>query len=228
MIDVVQRSTPDARIAVLASGRGSNLQALIEAQSRGELGAAQLAVVISDVEHAPALERARRAGLTAEFCGPRGLTATAYDARLLACLERYDARLLCLAGYMRILSPSFVAAFPGPILNIHPSLLPAFPGLHAQRQAWEHGVKLTGATVHLVDAGLDTGPIILQQAVEVLEDDDSERLAARILQAEHNIYPRAVRLVVSGRLRYEGRRVRLAQGAGPLAAAQPVPGTSDR
>lgn len=201
-------SAPDARIAVLASGRGSNLQALIDAQQRGDWGAARLVAVISNVENAGALERARRAGLPADYCSPRGLSPVEYDARLLARLRHYDASLLCLAGYMRLLSPTFIATFPGPILNIHPSLLPAFPGLHAQRQAWIHGVKVAGATVHLVDAGLDSGPIVAQQALDVQDDESAEGLAARILELEHALYPRALRLVLSGRLTRDGRRLR--------------------
>lgn len=197
----------EARVAVLVSGRGSNLQALIDAQDRGALGPhARLVVVISNVADAPALERARCAGIAAVACPSRGLAARAHEAQVLACLAEHHASVACLAGYMRRLSAEFVDAFPGPILNVHPSLLPAFPGLHAQRQAWAHGVKVSGATVHLVDAGLDTGPIILQKAVEVHDDDDVERLSARILAAEHDIYPRALSLIVSGRISVTGRR----------------------
>ncbi len=197
------------RVAVLASGRGTNLQALLDAQAAGELGPARLALVVSNRAAAQALERARRAGVPAEFCDPRGLTREGYDARLLELLRREQIEILCLAGYMRLLTPAFVAVFAGPILNVHPSLLPAFPGLEAQRQAWEHGVKLSGATLHFVDAGLDSGPILLQEAVAVEDDDSPETLAARILTLEHRLYPRALRLVAEGRYALDGRKVRL-------------------
>lgn len=198
---------PRRHVAVLASGRGSNVQALLDAQARGGLEPARVVLVLSNVETAMALDRARRAGVPAEFCDPRGLTREAYDTRLLERLRAQNVELLCLAGYMRRLSQSFVEAFPGPILNVHPSLLPAFPGMHAQRQALEHGVKVSGASVHLVDVGLDTGPIVLQESVPVLEDDTPASLAERILEVEHRIYPRAVRLVARGHYRLEGRRV---------------------
>lgn len=197
------------RVAVLASGRGSNLQALIEAQGRGELGPARLELVIVNVPGAQALERARAAGLPAECRPSRGRVREEYDAELLALLRERGIDLLCLAGYMRLLSPGFVRDFGRPILNVHPSLLPAFPGLEAQRQALEHGVKLSGATVHLVDAGLDSGPILLQVAVPVREQDDTDSLSARILDAEHQLYPRALRLVAEGRYRLEGRRAHI-------------------
>lgn len=197
------------RVAVLASGRGSNLQALIEAQGRGQLGPARLELVIVNVAGAPALERARAAGIPAECRPSRGRAREEYDAELLGLLRERGVGLLCLAGYMRLLSPGFVREFGGPILNVHPALLPAFPGLQAQRQALEHGAKVSGATVHLVDAGLDSGPILLQEAVPVREDDDAERLAARILEVEHRLYPRALRLVAEGRYRLEGRRARI-------------------
>jgi len=197
------------RVAVLASGRGSNLQALIDAQGRGELGPAQLTLVLSNVPGAAALERARQAGVPAECLPSRGLARAEYDERLLVLLRTHAIDLLCLAGYLRILSPAFVAEFGRPILNIHPSLLPAFPGLSAPRQALEHGVKCTGATVHFVDAGLDSGPILLQAAVPVLEADTEEALAARILEVEHRLYPRALRLVADGRYYMRGRRVRI-------------------
>lgn len=200
-------SAPTRRVAVLASGRGTNLQALLDAQARGALAPAEIVLVVSNVAAAPALERARGAGVAAEFFDPRGLTRDAYDARLLEALRARHIALLALAGYMRRLSEAFVHAFPGPILNVHPSLLPAFPGLHAQRQAFEHGVKVSGASVHLVDAGLDTGPLVAQEAVPVRDDDTLETLSARILEAEHRIYPRALRLVAAGRYRLDGRRV---------------------
>ncbi len=198
--------TDARRVGVLASGRGSNLQALIDAQRRGELGG-ELVVVVSNVEDAHALERARRAGIPAVFRDHRGRRREEYDADVVAILSAHAVDLVCLAGYMRLLSPGFVKAFEGRILNVHPALLPAFPGLHAQRQAVEHGVKVSGATVHLVDSGLDSGPIVLQEAVKVLPADDEDALAARILEAEHRIYPRAVRALLEGRCRVEGRRV---------------------
>jgi phosphoribosylglycinamide formyltransferase-1 len=194
------------RIGVLISGRGSNLQALIDAQRAGQLGG-EIAVVISNVEAAAGLERARKVGVPAVFRDHRGKRREDYDQELLAILAEHAVDLVCLAGYMRLLSPRFIQAFAGRILNVHPSLLPAFPGLDAQRQALEHGAKVSGATVHLVDEGLDSGPIVVQEAVAVQDLDDAEALARRILEAEHRIYPRAVRILLSGRLRIEGRRV---------------------
>ncbi len=193
-------------VAVLASGRGSNLQALIEAAAAGTLGA-RIAVAISNVEQAPALERARRAGIPAVFRDHRGRPREDFDREIIDVLKDRGVELVCLAGYMRLLSAAFIGAFPDRVVNVHPSLLPAFPGLEAQRQAWEHGVKVSGATVHLVDEGLDSGPILVQEAVPVLDTDSVASLSARILEAEHRIYPRAVRLLLEGRLRREGRRV---------------------
>jgi phosphoribosylglycinamide formyltransferase-1 len=194
------------RIGVLVSGRGSNLQALLDAASRGETGG-EIAVVVSNVEGALGLERARKAGIPAVFRDHRGKKREAFDAEIVEILQAHHVDLVCLAGFLRLLSPVFVRAFPGRIVNIHPALLPAFPGLDAQRQAWEHGVKVSGATVHLVDEGLDSGPIVAQESVPVLSGDTPERLAARILEAEHRLYPRAVRLLLEGRCRVEGRRV---------------------
>jgi phosphoribosylglycinamide formyltransferase-1 len=194
------------RIGVLVSGRGSNLQALIDAGRRGELGG-EIAIVVSNVETAPGLERARRAGIPTAFRDHRGKTREAFDAEIVEILRAHRVDLVCLAGFMRLLSPVFVRAFPGRIVNIHPALLPAFPGLDAQRQAWEHGAKVSGATVHLVDEGLDSGPIVAQEAVPVLSSDTPETLAERILGVEHRLYPRAVRLLLDGRCRVEGRRV---------------------
>ena len=194
------------RIGVLISGRGSNLQALIDAASRQELGG-EIAIVISNVENAGGLDRARRAGIASEFQPQGDRSREDYDRRLVELLREHRVDLVCLAGYMRILSSRFIEAFRGRILNIHPSLLPAFAGLGAQEQAWRHGAKVSGATVHLVAAGLDSGPIVLQEAVAVEDDDDAERLAARILEAEHRIYPRAVRLILDGGYRIDGRRV---------------------
>jgi phosphoribosylglycinamide formyltransferase-1 len=194
------------RVGVLVSGRGSNLQALVEAARRKELGG-EIAVVVSNVETAPGLERAREAGIPAFFRDHRGKGREAYDAEIVEILRAHQVDLVCLAGFMRLLSPAFVRAFPGRIVNIHPALLPAFPGLEAQRQAWEHGARVSGATVHLVDEGLDSGPIVAQEAVPVVSSDTPETLAARILETEHRLYPRAVRLLLEGRCRLEGRRV---------------------
>ena len=194
------------KVGVLISGRGSNLQALIDAAAAGSLGG-EIAVVVSNVEGAAGLERARRAHVQAEFCGHGGRPREEHDAALVRLLQAHGVDLVCLAGYMRLLSPVFLRAFPDRVLNVHPSLLPAFPGKDAQRQAWEHGVKVSGATVHVVDEGLDAGPIVAQEAVPVLEEDGPDELAARILEAEHRIYPRAVRIVLEGRFRREGRRL---------------------
>ena len=194
------------KVGVLVSGRGSNLQALMAAAQEGRLGG-EVAVVISNVAEAPALDRARAAGVPALVCDHRGTPRDEHDRRLLAVLQEHGVDLVCLAGYMRLLSSPFLAALPHRVVNIHPSLLPAFPGLDAQRQAWEHGVKVAGATVHLVEEALDAGPIVMQEAVAVRADDTPETLTARILEAEHRIYPRAVRLLLGGRWRLEGRRV---------------------
>jgi phosphoribosylglycinamide formyltransferase-1 len=211
-----------ARIAVLLSGRGSNFLALHAAIARGEVPA-RLALVLSDRPAAPGLERARALGLAARAV-PRGAgeAREAHDQRLLAELARAGAEWVCLAGYMRLLSAAFVAARPERVLNIHPSLLPAFPGLNAQRQALAAGVRVSGCTVHLVDAGLDSGPIVVQRAVPVLDDDDEERLAARILEQEHQAYPEALRRLLSERWWREGRRIRF---GGAAADARPDGGT---
>ena len=195
-----------SQLGVLISGRGSNLLALIEAARAGALGG-EIAVVISNVETAAGLEHARLAGIPALFRDHRGRSREDYDGELLALLQQHRVSLVCLAGFLRRLSAAFIAAFPGRIVNVHPSLLPAFPGLDAQRQAFEYGAKLSGATVHIVDEGLDSGPIVMQEAVPVRDDDTPESLAARILEAEHRIYPRAVRALLEGRYRIEGRRV---------------------
>ena len=194
------------RIGVLVSGRGSNLQALIDAAREGRLGG-EVAVVVSNVEDAPALARARRSGVPAVFHKQGGRSREESDLEIADILAGHEVDLVCLAGYMRLLSGAFVGRYPGRIVNVHPSLLPAFPGLEAQRQAWEHGVKVSGATVHLVDEGLDNGPIVAQEAVPVLDGDTPEHLAERILAAEHRIYPRAVRLLLEGRYRIDARRV---------------------
>jgi phosphoribosylglycinamide formyltransferase 1 len=195
-------------VGVLISGRGSNLQALLDAAAAGELGG-RVALVISNVAEAPGLDRARRAGVPTAVHDHRARPRADHDRAMLADLRAHGVDLVCLAGYMRLLSPVLLDAYPQRVLNVHPSLLPAFPGLDAQRQAWEHGVKVSGATVHIVEAGLDTGPILAQEAVPVLESDTAEALSARILAAEHHLYPRAVRLLLEGRCRIEGRRVHL-------------------
>ena len=201
------------RIGILASGRGSNFEAIASAVSSGWLPAT-LAVLITDRPSAGAVAIARARAIEALWVDPRDHPGReAYDAHLIAALEARAIGLVCLAGYMRLLSAGFVQRFAGRLLNIHPSLLPAFPGLHAQRQALQHGVKVTGATVHFVDEGTDTGPIVLQAAVAVREDDVEETLADRILIEEHRIYPEAVHLFAEGRLRLEGRRVRIREGA---------------
>ena len=200
------------RIGVLVSGRGSNLLALLGAAASGELGG-EVAVVISNVESAPALGHARDAGVAALFRDHLGKAREVFDAELARLLLEYRVDLVCLAGFMRRLSPGLLRAFPGQVVNVHPSLLPAFPGLGAQRQAFDHGVKVSGATVHLVDEGLDTGPIVLQEAVPVLASDSPESLAARILEAEHRIYPRAVRILLEGRYRLDGRRIVVSEAA---------------
>jgi phosphoribosylglycinamide formyltransferase-1 len=185
---------------------------LIDAARAGKLGG-EIVVVVSNVESAAGLERARAAGIPAVFRDHRGRRREDFDREIEAILGHHQVELVCLAGYLRLLSPGFVRAFGGRILNVHPSLLPAFPGLQAQRQALEHGVKVSGATVHLVDEGLDAGPIVLQEAVPVRDQDTVETLSARILEAEHRIYPRAVRVLLAARYRIEGRRVVLEEGA---------------
>lgn len=198
--------TRPLRLGVLASGRGSNLQAILDA-ARGDYPA-RVVVVVSDRERAPALERAAAAGAPAVFLNPKDFAdRTAYDAALDGVLDAHHVDLVCLAGFMRILTPAFVRGRRGRILNIHPSLLPAFPGLAAQRQALDAGVKRAGATVHLVDEGVDTGPIVLQAGVPVLGDDTEQTLSARILAEEHRLYPEAIRLFAEGRLEITGRRV---------------------
>jgi phosphoribosylglycinamide formyltransferase 1 len=196
------------RVGVLVSGRGSNLQALLDAAARpGYPG--EVVVVISDRERAAALDRARAAGVEALFVNPKDFgDREAFDLALVRELTARRVGLVCNAGFMRILSQAYTRAFAGRAMNIHPSLLPAFPGLHAQRQALEHGAKITGATVHFVDDGpVDTGPIILQASVPVQPDDTEETLSTRVLVEEHRLYPEAVRLFAEGRLTVVGRRV---------------------
>ena len=201
------RTSKRLPVGVLVSGRGSNLQALLDACATPDFPA-RVAVVISDREHAPALERARAAGVEAVWINPKDFASReSFDATLVRELDKRQVGLVCNAGFMRILSRVYVQAFAGRALNIHPSLLPAFPGLHAQRQALEHGAKVAGCTVHFVDEAVDAGPIVLQAAVPVEADDTEETLSARILNEEHRIYPAAVRLFAEGRLTLVGRRV---------------------
>jgi phosphoribosylglycinamide formyltransferase-1 len=203
---VTVRAEP-LRVGVLASGRGSNLQALLDA-TRAPGFPARIAVVIADRERAAALQRAASAGVPAVFVDPKAYgDREAYDAALLAGLERQRVDLVCLAGFMRILGGDFVRRLRGRLVNIHPSLLPAFPGLHATRQALDHGVKIAGVTVHFVDEGVDTGPIIAQASVPVRDDDTEASLSERILVEEHRLYPDVVRRFAEGRLRLSGRRV---------------------
>jgi phosphoribosylglycinamide formyltransferase 1 len=195
------------RIGVLLSGRGSNFEALADSIAAGRIPDAEIAVVISNREGAPGIERAARRGIPTKMIPSKGLEREAYDKLVVAALAEHKVDLVCLAGYMRLLSPHFVRAFPNRILNIHPSLLPAFPGLEAQRQALEHGAKFSGCTVHFVDENLDAGAIILQAVVPIEDEDTPEMLAERILREEHRIYSLAVRMVFEGRYRIEGRRV---------------------
>lgn len=195
------------RLAVLISGRGSNLQSIIEATKSGRLDAA-VAVVVSNRSDAAGLVRAREAGIEAVVLNPREYSdRDAYDAALARLLAARDVDLVCLAGFMRLIGRPLLEAFPDRILNIHPSLLPSFPGLDAQKQAFDHGVRVTGATVHLVNAELDAGAIIRQAAVPVLADDTVETLSARILIEEHRIYPEAIQDMLSGAWRLDGRRL---------------------
>ena len=203
------------RLGVLISGRGSNLQALIDAIQRGELEA-EIAVVISNREDAAGLDRARRAGIEAVVVSHRGWASRDdFDRALVRELKARDVGLVCLAGFMRLVGRPLLDAFPNAIVNIHPSLLPAFPGVDAQRQALEHGAQVSGVTVHLVTSELDNGPIIVQRTVAVLDDDTVDSLAARILAEEHRAYPEAVKVLVDGGWRIEGRRFRRAGPFGP-------------
>ena len=195
------------RIGILLSGRGSNFEALADSVAARRIPNAEIAIVISNREGAPGIEKARQRGIETRVIPSKGLQREEYDRLVVAALEEKQVDLVCLAGFMRLLSPYFIARFRNRILNIHPSLLPAFPGLEAQRLAVEHGVKVSGCTVHFVDENLDAGPIILQAAVPVLDADTPETLAERILAVEHRIYSEAVRLVLEGRYRIEGRRV---------------------
>jgi phosphoribosylglycinamide formyltransferase-1 len=194
---------------VLISGRGTNLQAIVDAIADGRLNAV-VAVVISNQRGAEGILRARQAGIEVLVIDhtdkQRFPTRELYDEELVRQLKARNVGLVCLAGFMRLLSPVFISEYPNSILNIHPSLLPAFPGTNAQYQAWEHGVKKTGVTVHLVNAELDGGPIVLQEVVPVFDDDDADKLSTRILEREHVVYPEAIRIVLDGGWRIDGRR----------------------
>lgn len=197
------------KIAVLASGSGSNLQAIIDEIATGLLPA-ELCLVISDKPDAYALQRAQKANVPTKILLPQDFASRAdYDAQLVQLLQAAKVEVVALAGYMRLVTPTLLNAFPQRVLNIHPALLPSFPGLHAQRQAFEYGVKVAGCTVHFVDEGMDSGPIILQAPVPVLDTDDADSLTARILEQEHIIYPLALRLLAEGKLHIVGRRVQI-------------------
>ena len=194
------------KIGILLSGRGSNFEAIADSVAAGRLSA-EIAIVISNRADAPGLESARRRGLNARLIPSKGRAREEHDAEVIAALKEAQVDLVCLAGYMRLLSPEFVRAFHHRILNIHPSLLPAFPGLDAQKQALEYGVKVSGCTVHFVDEHLDHGPVILQKTVPVLDNDDENTLSARILEQEHIAYSEAIGLVLSGKIEIQERKV---------------------
>src|SRR5579885_899679 len=195
------------RIGVLLSGRGSNFEALADSIAAGRIPNTEIAIVISNREGAPGIERAKARGIPAKVIPSKGLEREVYDRQVAAVLQEARVDLICLAGYMRLLSPYFVAAFPQRSLNIHPSLLPSFPGLESQKQALDYGVKFAGCTVHLVDENLDAGPIIRQAVVPVLDTDDEHTLSERILKEEHRIYTEAVNIILEGNYKIAGRRV---------------------
>ena len=195
------------RIGVLLSGRGSNFEALAESVAAGRIPNAEIAIVISNKPDARGLERAKARGIETRLIPSKGLEREAYDRQVAAVLHEYKVDLICLAGYMRLLSPYFVAEFPQRILNIHPSLLPSFPGLESQKQALDYGVKVAGCTVHFVDENLDAGPIIVQAVVPVKDTDDEHALSERILKEEHRIYTEAVKIILEGKFTIVGRRV---------------------
>jgi len=209
--------TRSAKLGILLSGRGSNFLAIADSISAGRIPNTEIAVVISNKPYAPGIVAAEERGLNTHVIQSKGLSRAEHDQQIVACLREHNVDLVCLAGYMRLLSPEFIAAYSQRILNIHPSLLPAFPGLDAQRQALEYGVKVTGCTVHLVTDDLDAGPIVVQRTVPVLEDDTVESLSARILVEEHRIYPEAIRTVLEDRWHIDGRRF----VADPSAASRP-------
>ena len=196
------------KLGVLVSGRGSNLQAIIDNIEKGALSV-EIAVVISDQPDAYALERARKHNIPAVHVSAKGYKGKrdAYDTLLVQELQKRSVDLVCLAGFMRIITPALIKAFPNRIMNIHPAILPAFPGLHVQKKALEHGVKFSGCTVQFVDEGMDTGPIVVQAVVPILDNDTEDGLSERILKQEHKIYSRAIQLFAEGKLRIEGRRV---------------------
>jgi phosphoribosylglycinamide formyltransferase-1 len=194
------------RLGILLSGRGSNFLAIAESIRAGRLRGVEIAVVISNVAEAPGLNAAQDLGLPTAVCLSKGRPRAEHDAEMIACLQSHQVDLICLAGYMRLLSPGFIAAFRNRILNIHPSLLPAFPGLEAQEQAFAYGVKIAGCTVHFVDEELDHGPIVVQRAIAVLDSDTPETLNHRILAEEHLAYTEAIRMVSEGRHEIRGRR----------------------
>ena len=197
---------PLKKLGILLSGRGSNFEAIADSIKAGRLQA-EIAIVISNRADAPGLESAKRRGLNAQLIPSKGRVREEHDAEVVATLKRAQVDLICLAGYMRLLSPEFLRAFPDQIVNIHPSLLPAFPGMDAQKQALDYGAKITGCTVHFVDEHLDHGPIILQKTVPVLEGDDVHTLSARILEQEHSAYSEAIGLILTGTVAVEGRKV---------------------
>ena len=209
------------RLGLLLSGRGSNLQAIIDAIEEGTLSA-EIAVVVSNKQDAAGLERARKHGVPHVWLDPKPFAGRpdsreAYDRALLDMLRKYEVDLVLLAGYMKIVTPILLTAYQHRMMNIHPSLLPSFPGLDVQKKAIEHGCKIAGCTVHFVTEGVDEGPIIVQAAVPILEGDSPDALAARILEQEHRIYPRAIQLYAEGRLRVEGRRVMVADAGLPAS-----------
>ncbi len=195
------------RIGVLLSGRGSNFVALADSVDSGRIPDSEIAIVLSNREGAAGIDRAKERGLPTRVISSKGLERETYDRQVVAALQEAKVDLICLAGYMRLLSPYFVAAFPNRILNIHPSLLPSFPGLESQRQALEYGVKFAGCTVHFVDENLDAGPIVLQAVVPVKDEDTDATLSERILAEEHRIYSEAVRIILKGNFKIAGRRV---------------------
>jgi phosphoribosylglycinamide formyltransferase-1 len=195
------------RIGVLLSGRGSNFVALAESVAAGRITNAEIAIVVSNRDGAPGIDKAKEREIATRVIPSKGLEREAYDRQVVAVLNEHHVDLICLAGYMRLLSPYFVASFPNRILNIHPSLLPSFPGLESQRQALEYGVKFAGCTVHFVDENLDAGPIVLQAAIPVRDEDTEATLSERILAEEHRIYSEAVRIVLEGKYKIAGRRV---------------------
>jgi phosphoribosylglycinamide formyltransferase-1 len=195
------------RIGVLLSGRGSNFEALADSVAAGRIRNAEIAIVVSNREGAPGIDKAKERGIATQVIPSKGLEREAYDRQVVAVLNGHAVDLICLAGYMRLLSPYFVSSFPNRILNIHPSLLPSFPGLESQRQALEYGVKFAGCTVHFVDENLDAGPIVLQAAIPVRDEDTEATLSERILAEEHRIYTEAVKIVLDGQYKIAGRRV---------------------